>query len=106
MKIANRVMAAVLGSALLLPALGACGADSGSGSGSSAKAAGAKSDALPTVKPDAAAVKLVPASLKKQGTLSMAADLHYPPRRSWPPTTRPRSGSTSTSPSCWATSSD
>jgi polar amino acid transport system substrate-binding protein len=79
MKIAPRVMAAVLGSALLLPALGACGADSGSGSGSAAKAAGAKSDQLPSVKPDAAAVKLLPASVKKGGTLSMAADLHYPP---------------------------
>jgi polar amino acid transport system substrate-binding protein len=37
------------------------------------------SDVVSQVKADPAAVKLLPAALKERGTLTMAADLHYPP---------------------------
>jgi polar amino acid transport system substrate-binding protein len=47
--------------------------------GASAGAGGASANSLPPVQADAAAVKLLPASIKERGTLTMAADLHYPP---------------------------
>jgi polar amino acid transport system substrate-binding protein len=69
--------AAGFGSVLL--ATSACG---GGGSGASDEAAGAQgsfADVAAAVKPDAAAVKLLPADIKQDGVITMAADLHYPP---------------------------
>jgi len=64
---------------LLLASTAACG---GAGSEASDEAAGAKGnfdDVSAAVETDAAAIALLPADIKKAGTITMAADLHYPP---------------------------
>jgi polar amino acid transport system substrate-binding protein len=73
-------VAAVAGlGSLLLVATSACG---GSGAASSDQAAGAKGsfkEIAAAVKPDPAAVELLPAEVEEAGVITMAADLHYPP---------------------------
>jgi polar amino acid transport system substrate-binding protein len=73
----NVLTAAGIGSLLL--ATGACG---GTSSQASDEAAGAKGDLAgieADVKPDPAAVDLLPADIKKAGVITMAADLTAPP---------------------------
>ena len=75
MRVGTKLGSAVLGVALLL-AVSACGGTSADG------APGADTtpvDAAPHVQPDPEAVKLLPAELQKGGTITMAADLNYPP---------------------------
>jgi polar amino acid transport system substrate-binding protein len=67
--------AAVASGAALLVTISACGG----GGGADASAGGPSAGSLPQLQPNAAAVKLLPAALKERGTLTMAADLHYPP---------------------------
>lgn len=72
------ITAASIGS-LLLASTAACGS---AGSEASDEAAGAKGnfeDVSAAVETDAAAIALLPADIKKAGTITMAADLHYPP---------------------------
>ena len=72
----RRVCLAAAGPVLLL-SIAACG---GTGNADAeGTAGGPASDAVSQVKADPAAVKLLPAALKERGTLTMAADLHYPP---------------------------
>jgi polar amino acid transport system substrate-binding protein len=56
--------------------ISACG---GAAGGASGGAGAAPTGSVPAVQVDPAAVKLLPASVKERGTLTMAADLHYPP---------------------------
>jgi polar amino acid transport system substrate-binding protein len=56
--------------------ISACG---GAAGGTSGGAGAAPTGSVPAVQVDPAAVKLLPASVKERGTLTMAADLHYPP---------------------------
>jgi polar amino acid transport system substrate-binding protein len=70
-----------LGTAALVPvvlaAATACGATDG---GAAKNASGVPTnDVVSQVKADPAAVKLLPADIKQRGTITMAADLHYPP---------------------------
>jgi polar amino acid transport system substrate-binding protein len=74
MRVGTNLAAAVLGVALAVT-LSACGGADGAGAGAGESSA----KALPRVEPDAKAVKLLPADLRKGGTITMAADLHYPP---------------------------
>ena len=72
------ITAASLGS-LLLASTAAC---SGASSEASDEASGAKGSfeaVAAAVKPDTAAVDLLPADIKDAGVITMAADLHYPP---------------------------
>jgi len=72
----RRLCVAALGPVVLLTAT-ACG---GSSAGDTPDAAGAPTtDVVSQVKADPAAVKLLPASFQGRDTLTMAADLHYPP---------------------------
>ena len=71
--------AAVASGAALLVTISACGAGGGADASAGAGADGSSADSLPQLQPNAAAVKLLPATLKERGTLTMAADLHYPP---------------------------
>ena len=71
--------AAVASGAALLVTISACGAGGGEDASAGAGADGSSADSLPQLQPNAAAVKLLPATLKERGTLTMAADLHYPP---------------------------
>ena len=77
MSVRRRVCVAALAPALLLSAA-ACGS-SDPGATAGARADAAPTGSLPEVQPDPAAVKLLPADIKARGTLTMAADLHYPP---------------------------
>lgn len=73
------VTAASVGT-LVLASTSACGG--GASSQASDEAAGAKGsfeDVSAEVKPDPAAVDLLPADIKEAGVITMAADLHYPP---------------------------
>jgi polar amino acid transport system substrate-binding protein len=76
MRVGTKLCSAAVGAVLLLAA-SACGGVSADGAPAAADAASA--EALPQVKPDPASVKLLPADLQKGGTITMAADLHYPP---------------------------
>jgi polar amino acid transport system substrate-binding protein len=69
--------AAGLGS-LLLIATSACG-DTASSSDEASGAKGSFEDIAAEVKPDTAAIELLPADIKEAGVITMAADLHYPP---------------------------
>ena len=74
----KKITTASLGT-LLLASTAACG---GVSSGANDEASGAKGsfdDVAAAVKPDAAAVDLLPADIKERGVITMAADLHYPP---------------------------
>jgi polar amino acid transport system substrate-binding protein len=70
--------AAGLGS-LLLVATSACGGSEAASSDQSSGAKGSFKEIAAAVKPDAAAVELLPADVKEAGVVTMAADLHYPP---------------------------
>ena len=72
----RRLSVAALGPVLLL-AVTACG---GSDAGDANNASGAPAkDVVWQVKVNPAAVKLLPADIKQRGSITMAADLHYPP---------------------------
>ncbi len=60
---------------VLLAAMTACGASDDGATKNEASG----NDAASQVKADPAAVKLLPADIKKRGTISMVADLHNPP---------------------------
>jgi polar amino acid transport system substrate-binding protein len=73
----RRRLGLVVTGPVLLLSLAACGATEGA---NAKDASGVPtSDVVSEVKADPAAVKLVPADVKKRGTVTMAADLHYPP---------------------------
>ena len=75
MRVGTKLASAALGAALVAT-VSACGATSADGSpGADATPA----DAVPHVEPDPQAVELLPAELQQGGTITMAADLHYPP---------------------------
>lgn len=74
----NIITAASLGS-LLLASTGACSANSSDASDEASGAKGSFEEIAATVKPDTAAIDLLPADIKKAGVITMAADLHYPP---------------------------
>jgi polar amino acid transport system substrate-binding protein len=61
---------------VLLVTTAACGSDPVSSDGDGARKSTID---ISTVKSDPAVVKLLPAALKDKGSLTMAADLHYPP---------------------------
>jgi polar amino acid transport system substrate-binding protein len=69
--------AAGLGS-LLLVTTSACGGTASS-SDEASGAKGSFEDIAAGVKPDDAAIALLPADIKEDGVITMAADLHYPP---------------------------
>jgi len=64
--------------ALLLVTTSACGG-SASSSDEASGAKGSFEDIAAEVKPDPAAVELLPADIKDKGVITMVADLHYPP---------------------------
>ena len=72
-------LAAVASGAALVMTISACGGVGGADASGGATAGAGAAGSLPEVKADAAAVELVPAAVKERGTLTMAADLHYPP---------------------------
>lgn len=74
----NVAAAAGLGS-LLLVATSACSGTEAASSDESSGAKGSFKEIAAEVKPDAAAVELLPADIKEAGAITMAADLHYPP---------------------------
>ena len=74
----NVVTAASLGS-LLLASTVACSTNSSDASDQASGAKGNFDDVAAAVKPDTAAVDLLPADIKEAGVITMAADLHYPP---------------------------
>jgi polar amino acid transport system substrate-binding protein len=77
MKTINKVQTAAAGLAVLL-ALTACGGAASSTQGSESKTNNT-ADISEGVQPDAAAVALLPQSVKDKGELTVAMDLHYPP---------------------------
>jgi polar amino acid transport system substrate-binding protein len=74
----TRVQAAAAGLAVLL-ALTACGSSSGEDSGNEGSKTSNTTDISEGVRPDEAAVKLLPQSYKDKGEITVAMDLHYPP---------------------------
>jgi polar amino acid transport system substrate-binding protein len=78
MKTINKVQTAAVGFALLL-SLSACGGAASSTPGSEAANTNNTTDISEGVQPDAAAVALLPQSVKDKGELTVAMDLHYPP---------------------------
>jgi polar amino acid transport system substrate-binding protein len=75
MRVGTKLAAAAVGSVLLVTTA-ACGSDTSSTGGDGARKG---SIDIGQVKADPAVEKLVPADVKKRGSLTMAADLHYPP---------------------------
>jgi polar amino acid transport system substrate-binding protein len=75
MRVGTKLTSAALGAALLAT-VSACGGASAEGAPGADAAA---TDAVPHVEPDSQAVQLLPADLQQGGTITMAADLHYPP---------------------------
>ena len=81
MRVGTKLASATLGAALVA-SVGACGATSADGASGADGVSGADAtpaDAVPHVEPDPQAVELLPAELQQGGTITMAADLHYPP---------------------------
>jgi polar amino acid transport system substrate-binding protein len=76
MNLRRRLVLATAGPALVI-SMAACGATGNADA--KGTAGGSASDVVSQVKPAPAAVKLLPVALKERGTLTMAADLHYPP---------------------------
>jgi polar amino acid transport system substrate-binding protein len=74
----NIITAASLGS-LLMASTVACSTNSSDASDQASGAKGGFDEIAATVKPDTAAIDLLPADIKKAGVITMAADLHYPP---------------------------
>ena len=77
MNVRRRLCLAALAPALVL-SVAACGS-AGTGSAAEAAAGAPTKDVVSEVQADPAAVALLPAAIKERGTLTMAADLHYPP---------------------------
>lgn len=77
MKKLKATAAASLGSLLLIAASACGGTASSSDEASGAK--GSFEDIATEVKPDPAAIELLPEDIKEAGVITMAADLHYPP---------------------------
>ncbi|MFC7596576.1 ABC transporter substrate-binding protein [Terrabacter sp. GCM10028922] len=75
----RRLCVAALGPVVLLTATACGGSSAGEAAGAADAAPSGPAGSLPQVQPVAAAVKLLPAAVKERGTLTMAADLHYPP---------------------------
>jgi polar amino acid transport system substrate-binding protein len=78
MKTINKVQTAAVGLAVLM-SLTACGGAATSTPGSEAAKTNNTTDISEGVQPDAAAVALLPQSIKDKGELTVAMDLHYPP---------------------------
>jgi polar amino acid transport system substrate-binding protein len=78
MKLSRRACVAALAPTLLL-SMAACGGTSSGSSSSSNGSGSAHGSAMSQVKSDPQVAKLVPADVKKRGSITMAADLHYPP---------------------------
>ncbi len=76
MKLKQRICMATMATMLSFAAAGCGGSDSGDSNAASGKQS---ADVVALGKLDPAAAKLLPADIKKRGTLTMAADLHYPP---------------------------
>jgi polar amino acid transport system substrate-binding protein len=74
----NVAAAAGLGT-LLLVATSACGGSQAASDDQASGAKGSFKEIAAAVEPDPAAVELLPADIKKDGVITMAADLHYPP---------------------------
>jgi len=74
----NLITAASIGS-LVLASTVACSANGSDASDEASGAKGSFEEIAATVKPDTAAIDLLPADVKKAGVITMAADLHYPP---------------------------
>lgn len=72
----SKLAASVFGAALLMTASG-CSAPAATQEAPGADAGSAEE--LPQVQPDPEAIKLLPGDLQEGGTITMAADLHYPP---------------------------
>jgi polar amino acid transport system substrate-binding protein len=78
MKTINKFQTAAVGLAVLM-SLSACGGAATSTPGSEAAKTNNTTDISEGVQPDAAAVALLPQSIKDKGELTVAMDLHYPP---------------------------
>ena len=78
MKTINKVQTAAVGLAVLM-SLSACGGAATSTPGSEAAKTNNTTDISEGVQADAAAVALLPQSIKDKGELTVAMDLHYPP---------------------------
>ena len=76
MKLGTTLTAAALGTVLLATAT-ACG--NATGATGNPGAGTSPADSAPHVKANPDAIKLLPAKLQKGGTITMVADLHYPP---------------------------
>jgi polar amino acid transport system substrate-binding protein len=72
----SKLAASVFGAALLMTTSG-CGAPAATQEAPDTDSTSAEE--LPQVQPDPEAIKLLPADLQQGGTITMAADLHYPP---------------------------
>jgi polar amino acid transport system substrate-binding protein len=78
MKTISKVQTAAAGLAVLL-SLSACGGTAASDTAADSSKTSNTSDISEGIKPDEAAVKLLPQSVKDKGELTVAMDLHYPP---------------------------
>ncbi|WP_314195841.1 transporter substrate-binding domain-containing protein [uncultured Arthrobacter sp.] len=78
MKTINKVQTAAAGLAVLL-SLSACGGTAASDTAADSSKTSNTSDISEGIKPDEAAIKLLPQSVKDKGELTVAMDLHYPP---------------------------
>jgi polar amino acid transport system substrate-binding protein len=78
MKTISKVQTAAAGLAVLL-SLSACGGTAASDTATDSSKTSNTSDISEGIKPDEAAVKLLPQSVKDKGELTVAMDLHYPP---------------------------
>ncbi|MET3934317.1 ABC transporter substrate-binding protein [Arthrobacter sp. OAP107] len=78
MKTISKVQTAAAGLAVLL-SLSACGGTAASDTAADSSKTSNTSDISEGIKPDEAAVKLLPQSYKDKGELTVAMDLHYPP---------------------------
>ncbi|MDQ0865073.1 ABC transporter substrate-binding protein [Arthrobacter globiformis] len=78
MKTISKVQTAAAGLAVLL-SLSACGGTAASDTAADSSKTSNTSDISEGIKPDEAAVKLLPQSAKDKGELTVAMDLHYPP---------------------------
>jgi len=78
MKTRSKIQTAAAGLVVLL-ALSACGGSATGGTSPDSSKTSNTSDISEGIKPDEAAIKLLPQSFKDKGELAVAMDLHYPP---------------------------
>jgi polar amino acid transport system substrate-binding protein len=78
MKTRSKIQTAATGLVVLL-ALSACGGSATGGTSPDSSKTSNTSDISEGIKPDEAAIKLLPQSFKDKGELAVAMDLHYPP---------------------------